>query len=62
MRESIEWVDVKTRMPDEESTVIICNKARREVATAFLHAGEFHSLDSNLSDVTHWAELPKGPR
>ena len=70
MTETIEWVPTAERMPDVDAFVLVQTS---DLVSGVLLAeyiggsnfGAFDPLDGAwvlLSPVTHWAELPKGPR
>jgi len=64
--ETITWIPVTERVPDEDTTVLVCND-RHGVLESWLDMGawRFGSYDGFKllgGTVTHWAEMPNGPK
>jgi hypothetical protein len=68
--ETISWIPVADKLPDADTTVLICAPASDEpIWTGFYDGvywfavgGEMYGNDDELSEqVTHWASFPRGP-
>lgn len=65
MIETIEWVPVAERLPDDEITVFLWTEGGNEEAWPGWRVGNAWRWSDGAPveyDVTHWAEWPKGPR
>jgi hypothetical protein len=64
MDEVLHWHDVTNVTPDEGSVVLVKSSSASEpVWPAVLEEGHWRYVDASLAlDVTHWAEMPVGPR
>lgn len=62
MSETITWIPVAERLPDSDLTVLVSAPACSEPIWLGYHDGsEWLSAESAQIDVTHWADMPKGP-
>ena len=66
--ETIEWIAVRHKLPDDDETVLIHQPGAREPIWLGWYVGEedgwnYADASSVLADypVTHWAIMPKGP-
>ena len=68
LTEQINWIPVTERLPDEDETVLIYAPTSIEPVWLGFMSGaseRWYDVDGyNLTPrtVTHWAEMPKGPR
>lgn len=64
--EQITWIPVDEQLPDDDITVLAFRDADddAEVWPCWHEAGQWHDAGSGLpvEGVTHWAEMPGGPR
>lgn len=61
-----EWIDVKTKLPDDGKQVLVWfTRLYNEPKVAFHHNGSFYPYKHNDEDitkwVTHWMNLPHPP-
>lgn len=69
MIETIEWVPVAERLPDDEQTVLICTTGTAEpvwLGYYYTQEGrneaEWRDTEGDAVNVTHWSPMPAGPR
>lgn len=69
VQESIEWIHTHTQLPDESVTVLLyCPDETEPVWPGYLDELTadgylWRAADGNeLDGVTHWAEMPAGPK
>jgi len=63
MHETIIWTPVGERLPDDDTSVLICTpNAECEPVWIGYHDGDgcWRDAEGELVQVTHWAEMPKG--
>ncbi len=61
----MEWISVKTKLPEENVSVLVYNGAKILVHTArYTPLGVFASCDAGgyFCGVTHWMPLPEPPK
>jgi Protein of unknown function (DUF551) len=64
--ESIEWIAVKDRLPDDDTTVLVCSPNSHEPVWLGWYDGCFwFGVDATEYEddtpVVAWAPMPKGP-
>lgn len=64
MNETITWVSVEERLPVELWQVLVCGEFELLPYTGIAYRinGKWIDMQDDRVDVTHWAELPKGPK
>ena len=62
-RNAMKWNEVKTHMPDGDTTVLVFNKDSNEpVWFGYFDGLYWRDVYGGLLDTpTHWAEMPEGP-
>lgn len=69
IRETIEWIEVTERLPDDDTTVLVCTDVEEEhdypVWFGYFDEssedGEWYAADGSLlSAVKRWAKMPTG--
>lgn len=61
MTEQITWTPVTERLPNDDTTVLICTDACDEPVWLGYHANDaWWDTEGNRIDVTHWAAMPIG--
>lgn len=62
--ETITWRAVADGLPDAELTVLIHNRAHQEPVWLgwFDGAGQWFDTEATPVVVTHWADMPEGPK
>lgn len=66
IRETIEWIEVTERLPDEDRVVLValgesdCGDWNTPTWMGYLDGDEWYSSDGAEIDVISWAELPTG--
>ena len=59
--ESITWIPVTERLPDDETTVLIATPGADPWPGWHDEVGWFQADGSPVEEVTHWANMPEGP-
>jgi hypothetical protein len=63
MNETLTWTPVAERLPDDDTTVLICTTGTAEpVWIGWLIDGCWYESEGARVEVTHWAEMPRGVR
>jgi hypothetical protein len=63
--ETINWIAVTDSVPDDDTTVLLfCPDAGEPVWLGYRDDEHWHFVDSIKVTyaVTHWAEMPEGPK
>ena len=60
--EKSKWISVKDRLPDAETTVLVCNE-RGEIFSSWASDVDvfWFYLEEDDNRVTHWQQLPEPP-
>lgn len=64
LEETIRWVSVLDRLPDDDLVVLVCIPDLDDVEKAWLDDGWWrteYGAHIRRDQVTHWARLPSGP-
>jgi hypothetical protein len=70
MDETIKWIEAVVEMPDDSIGVLIFGRECLDDINEFIWIGYWDSADdcwriadgSEINAVTHWAEMPAGPK
>ena len=66
MKERIYWVPASSQLPDDEMTVMVFHPSLNEPVWFGYHIQGFWYTPDGMqlqpNAVTHWAEIPEGPR
>ena len=59
---AMEWIAVDDRLPDDDTTVLVSGP--NDDVWIGWHDGDggWKSVDASPIEVTHWAEMPEGPK
>lgn len=61
MNETITWIPVAERLPDDDTSVLICTDSTSEpVWLGFRDGGEWRDAEGFQVNVKAWADLPRG--
>jgi hypothetical protein len=63
MAETITWISAREELPDADLTVNVATEGCDEPTWLGYYdgAGQWYDTDANPINVTHWAEMLKGP-
>ena len=56
-----EWIPVEERLPDENTSILVCRGPNRNRKIAFFRDRFFRSATIIDRNVTHWMPLPNPP-
>jgi hypothetical protein len=63
MIEQIEWVPVAERLPDDETSVLVCTSGTAEpVWIGYRDGDAWRDSEGSEIEVVAWAEMPEGLR
>lgn len=59
----LEWISVGASIPDADTTVLVYAERADDPVWLGFYDTYWHYVDGSPADgVTHWAEMPEGPR
>ena len=59
-RTEFAWIDVNDEMPDSDLTVLVFTGG--ETWLGYFDGNVWQSVEAGAIEVTHWMELPEGPK
>jgi hypothetical protein len=58
----MEWISVKDRLPEKNTTVIVCSISDGHIQIKDFKGDEKNWITNYLEKVTHWMPLPEPPK